>query len=85
MYNIKIKRHIEVKLNFIRDLLSNRVIALEFIRTQENIADPLTKGFDHAIVLKSSLRMGLITYNDSSVMGPNTLERRSLEVIRVNQ
>ncbi|KAL8120812.1 hypothetical protein AgCh_017845 [Apium graveolens] len=59
-YNAKTKRHIQVRLKSIRGLLSDRIIAIEFIGTQDNIADPLTKGIEHAIVLKSRLGMRLI-------------------------
>ncbi|KAL8103698.1 hypothetical protein AgCh_028045 [Apium graveolens] len=59
-YNAKTKRHIQVRLKSIRGLVSDRIIAIEFIGTQDNIADPLTKGIEHAIVLKSGLGMGLV-------------------------
>ncbi|KAL8120815.1 hypothetical protein AgCh_017848 [Apium graveolens] len=59
-YNAKTKRHIQVRLKSIRGLVSDRIIAIEFIRTQDNIADPLTKGIEHAIVLKSRLGMRLM-------------------------
>ncbi|KAL8134988.1 hypothetical protein AgCh_009856 [Apium graveolens] len=58
-YNVKTKRHIQVRLKSIRGLVSDRIIAIEFIETQDNIADPLTKGIEHAIVLKSRLGMRL--------------------------
>ncbi|KAL8120351.1 hypothetical protein AgCh_017506 [Apium graveolens] len=58
-YNAKTKRHIQVRLKSIRGLVSDRIIAIEFIGTEDNIADPLTKGIEHAIVLKSRLGMGL--------------------------
>ena len=56
-YNKKTKRHIQVKFKSIRALVSERIIAIEFIGTQDNIADPLTKGLEHAVVLKSRLGM----------------------------
>ena len=68
-YNAKTKRHIQVRLKSIRGLVSERIIAVEFIGTQDNIADPLTKGLQHAVVLKSRLGMGLIAHNDSSAAG----------------
>jgi hypothetical protein len=49
--------------------MSDRIIGVEFIGTQENLADPLTKGLEHAVVLKSRLGMGLIAHNDSSTTG----------------
>ncbi|KAL8088682.1 hypothetical protein AgCh_038452 [Apium graveolens] len=68
-YNAKTKRHIQVRLKSIRGLVSDRIIAIEFIGTQDNIADPLTKGIEHAIVLKSRLGMGLVTHHNSSTEG----------------
>ena len=68
-YNAKTKRHIQVRLKSIRGLVSDRVIAIEFIGTQDNIADPLTKGLEHAVVLKSRLGMGLVTHHGSSTAG----------------
>ena len=66
-YNKKLtKRHIQVRLKSIRALVYERIIAIEFIRTQDNIADPLTKGLELAVVLKSRLGMGLTTHIDSS-------------------
>ena len=41
-YNVKTKKHIQVRLKSIRDLVSNRVITVEFIRTQDYIDDHLT-------------------------------------------
>ena len=68
-YNKKTKRHIQVRLKSIRALMSEKIIAIEFIGTQDNIADPLTKGLEHAVVLKSRLGMGLTTHIDSSTAG----------------
>ena len=68
-YNAKTKRHIQVRLKSIRGLVSDRIIAIEFIGTQNNIADPLTKGLEPAVVLKSRLGMGLSTHHNSSTVG----------------
>jgi hypothetical protein len=68
-YNAKTKRHIQVRLKSIRGLVSDRIIAIEFIGTQNNIADPLTKGLEPAVVLKSRLGMGLSTHHNLSTVG----------------
>ena len=68
-YNMKTKRHIQVRLKSVRGLVSDRTIAIKFIGTQNNIADPLTKGLEHVVVLKSRLGMGLITHHGSSTAG----------------
>ena len=45
MYNGKF-RHIHRRHNTIRQLLSTRVISLNYVRSKDNIADPLTKGLN---------------------------------------
>ena len=44
IYNGK-KRH--VRHNIVRQLISNGVIAMEFVQSKKNLADPLTKGLAH--------------------------------------
>ena len=68
-YNAKTIRHVQVRLKSIRGLVFNRTIAIDLIGTQDNIADPMTKGLEHVVVPKSSLGMRLITYHDSSTAG----------------
>ncbi|KAL0286912.1 UNVERIFIED_CONTAM: hypothetical protein Sangu_2714700, partial [Sesamum angustifolium] len=43
-YNQKTKLHIQVRLKSIRALVSNRVIGIDFVRTKNNMVDPLMKG-----------------------------------------
>ena len=43
MYNGK-SRHIRRRHNIVRQLLSNGILSIDFIKLKENIADPLTKG-----------------------------------------
>ncbi|CAM8953855.1 unnamed protein product [Rhodiola kirilowii] len=45
MYNGK-SRHIRRRHNTIRQLLSSGVISIDYVRSKENIADPLTKGLN---------------------------------------
>ena len=58
MYNGK-SRHIRRRHNTVRQLLSNGIMTIEYIRSKENIADPLTKGLTIEQVSKSSRGMGL--------------------------
>ena len=53
MYNGKF-RHICRRHNIIRQLLSTRVISLDFVRSNDNIVDPLTKELNRELVDKSS-------------------------------
>lgn len=58
IYNGK-SRHIRRRHASIRQLLSNGVIALDYIRSKENLADPLTKGLPKEQVVFTSRGMGL--------------------------
>ena len=58
MYNGK-SRHIRHRHNTMRKPLSTRVISLNYVRSKDNIADPLTKGLKRELVEKSSRGMGL--------------------------
>ena len=58
MYNGK-SRHIRRRHNTIRQLLSTGVIYVDYVKSKDNIADPLTKGLNRELVDKSSRGMGL--------------------------
>ena len=58
MYNGK-SRHIRCRHYTIRQLLSTRVISLNYVKSKDNIADPLTKRLNRELVEKSSRGMGL--------------------------
>ena len=58
MYNGK-SRHIRRRHNTIRQLLSTGIITIDYVKSKDNIADPLTKGLNRELVDKSSRGMGL--------------------------
>jgi hypothetical protein len=58
VYNGK-SRHLGVRHSMIRDLIMNGVISVEFVRSQQNLADHLTKGLARDLVHKSAIGMGL--------------------------
>ena len=58
MYNGK-SRHLGVRHSMIRELIMNGVISIEFVRSQQNLADHLTKGLARDLVLKFAKGMGL--------------------------
>ncbi|GJY27434.1 zinc finger, CCHC-type containing protein [Tanacetum coccineum] len=58
MYNGK-SRHLGVRHSMIRELIMNGVISIEFTRSQENLADHLTKGLAKDLVIMSAEGMGL--------------------------
>ncbi|GJX62788.1 zinc finger, CCHC-type containing protein [Tanacetum coccineum] len=49
MYNGK-SRHLGVRHSMIRELITNGVISIEFVRSQQNLADYLTKGLARDLV-----------------------------------
>ena len=57
-YNGK-KRHIRLRHKAVRNLLSEGVISLDYVKSEKNIADPLTKGLCKKLVLETSEEMGL--------------------------
>ncbi|GKA74544.1 zinc finger, CCHC-type containing protein [Tanacetum coccineum] len=58
MYNGK-SRHLGVSHIMIRELIMNGVVSIEFVRSQQNLADHLTKGLTRDLVIKSAKGMGL--------------------------
>ncbi|GKC75448.1 hypothetical protein Tco_1126222 [Tanacetum coccineum] len=58
MYNGK-SRHLGVRHGMIRELITNVVVSIEFVRPQRNLADYLTKGLARDLVLKSAEGMCL--------------------------
>ncbi|GKD37294.1 hypothetical protein Tco_1257501 [Tanacetum coccineum] len=58
MYNGK-SRHLGVRHSMIRELITNGVISIEFVRSQQNLAGHLTKGLTRDLVIKSTKGMGL--------------------------
>ncbi|GJU28339.1 zinc finger, CCHC-type containing protein [Tanacetum coccineum] len=58
MYNGK-SRHLGVKHSMIRELIMNGVVSIEFVRSQQSLADHLMKGLARDLVLKSIEGIGL--------------------------
>lgn len=58
VYNGK-KRHIRIRHGAVKQLLKHGVISLEYVRSEKNLADPLTKGLPRRVVLETSRGMGL--------------------------
>ena len=56
--NKKINRHVQIRLKFVQRLMG-KVVLLDFVKSEKNIADPLTKGLSRSVVLESSREMGL--------------------------
>ncbi|GJT55310.1 zinc finger, CCHC-type containing protein [Tanacetum coccineum] len=58
MYNGK-SRHLSVRHSMIRELITNGMVSIEFVRSQQNLADHLTNGLDRDLVIKSAKGMRL--------------------------
>ncbi|GJZ68998.1 zinc finger, CCHC-type containing protein [Tanacetum coccineum] len=58
MYNGK-SRHLGVRHNTIRELIMNEVVSIDFVRSQQNLADHLTKGLARDLVIKFAEGKGL--------------------------
>ncbi|GKA41011.1 hypothetical protein Tco_0733604 [Tanacetum coccineum] len=58
IYNGK-SRHLGIRHNMIHELIMNEVISIEFVRSQQNLADYLTNRLAKDLVIKSAERMGL--------------------------
>ena len=57
-YNGK-SQHIRRRQHTIKQLLSNGIISIDYVKSKDNIADPLTKGLTREQVYRSSRGMGL--------------------------
>ncbi|PHU28511.1 hypothetical protein BC332_00604 [Capsicum chinense] len=58
MYNGK-SRHIRWKHNTIRELLSSGIITVDYVKSKDNVLDPLTKGLSREGVERTSKGMSL--------------------------
>ncbi|PHT51923.1 hypothetical protein CQW23_06385 [Capsicum baccatum] len=58
MYNGK-SRHIRRRHNTVRELLSSGIITVDYVKSKDNVSDPLTKGQSREGVERISKGMGL--------------------------
>ncbi|GJW28810.1 zinc finger, CCHC-type containing protein [Tanacetum coccineum] len=55
----EIPLHLGVRHSMIHELITNGMVSIEFVRSQQNLADHLTKGLARDLVIKSAEGMGL--------------------------
>ena len=80
MYNGK-SRHIRRRHNTIKQQLSTGVISIDYVKSKDNIVDPLTKGLNRELVEKSSKGMGLKPVKEKSMQWiPNLADWRSQDL-----
>ncbi|KAH9781528.1 hypothetical protein KPL71_008509 [Citrus sinensis] len=60
IYNGK-SRHIRLRHNIIKQLLKSGVVSLDFVKSELNLADPLTKPLNRRLVVNMSRGMGLLS------------------------
>ena len=53
--------HIQIRLKSVQRLL-DKVVILDFVKSEKNLVDPLTKGLSRSVVVESSRKMGLSPY-----------------------
>jgi len=58
MYNGK-SRHIRRRHNTVREFLSSGIITVDYVKSKDNVLDPLTKGLSREGVKRTSKGMGL--------------------------
>ncbi|PHU14037.1 hypothetical protein BC332_15242 [Capsicum chinense] len=58
MYNGK-SHHIRQRHNTVRELLSSRIITVDYIKSKDNMSDPLTKGLSREGVERTSKGISL--------------------------
>jgi hypothetical protein len=57
--NMKSNKHIRMRLKAVRKLRNSGVIALDYIQTAKNLADPFTKGLSCVVIDNASREMGM--------------------------
>ena len=57
--NLKSSRHVKRRLKSVQKLKNSEVIALDYIQTSRNLADPFTKGLSRNVIENASKEMGL--------------------------
>jgi len=57
--NMKSSRHVKRRLKSVRKMRNSRVIALDYVQTAKNLADPFTKGLSRNVIDEASREMGL--------------------------
>lgn len=62
VYNGK-SRHMSLRHDYIRKLIKSGIISLNYVKSIENLADPLTKPLNRDLVNSTTRRMGLKLLN----------------------
>ena len=57
--NSKSNKHIKWRLKTARKMRNSRVIAVSYVKTENNLADPFTKGLSRNVISVMSKDMGM--------------------------
>jgi len=52
-------RHIQLRHNLVKQLLKSGIISIDYVRSEQNLADPLTKPLERNMILETPKGMGL--------------------------
>ena len=58
IYNGK-SRHIALRHEYIRQLISDGIVTVVYVKSKDNLADPLTKGLSRDMIISTTKAMGL--------------------------
>jgi hypothetical protein len=77
--NLKSSRHVKRQLKSVRKLRNFGVIAIDYVQTAKNMADPFTKGLSRNVIDSASKEMSLRPTWVTHSGNPNLCDRRSRE------
>jgi len=66
-YNRK-NRHIQLRHNLVKQVLKSEIISINYLRSEQNLADPLTKPLGRNMILETSRGMRLKPLANKQVM-----------------
>ena len=57
-------KHIHLRHEVVKQLLKNEIISIDYVKSEVNLADPLTKPLGRKLILETSSGMGLKPIRD---------------------
>lgn len=57
--NMQSNKHIRMRLKAVRNLRNSGVIALDYIQSAKNLADPFTKGLSRVVIENTSMEIDM--------------------------
>jgi len=65
--------HIQLRHNLVKQLLKRGTISIDYVNSEQNLADPLTKPLGRNMILETSRGMGLKPFANKQVMETDPL------------